>query len=336
MSFLFALTAVSAAQTLKAPTIDQSLEMRSVGGPQISPDGSRVVYEETRTNWEANAFETDLWLADVATGESHLLTVAAKSSTGAAWSPNGSWIAFLSDRVAPMAGSPPGKTQVYCMPANGGEAQQLTKMENGVNGFEWAPNSKTIALAAEAPEAKTMKDRKDTFGDYHVIHADYAMVHLWVLDVPIANAAGIAPPAGEPRLLTPGEAFSVGSFSWSPEGTRIAFAAQRDPDLISGFSSDIYTVTVAGGTVKKIVDTPSPDNDPKWSPDGTRIAFVTADGSKNFFYTNRKIAVVPSDGGTPRVLTASFDEDPNLLKWSPEGLYLRRCREPPHRSTCWR
>ncbi len=233
VSFLFALTAVSAAQTLKAPTIDQSLEMRSVGGPQISPDGSRVVYEETRTNWEANAFETDLWLADVATGESHLLTVAAKSSTGAAWSPNGSWIAFLSDRVAPMAGSPPDKTQVYCMPANGGEAQQLTKMENGVNGFEWAPNSKTIALAAEAPEAKTMTDRKDTFGDDHVIHADYAMVHLWVLDVPIANAAGIAPPAGEPRLLTPGEAFSVGSFSWSPEGTRIAFAAptRSGPDL---------------------------------------------------------------------------------------------------------
>ena len=45
--------------------------MYTVGSPKISPDGKRVVYEQTRTNWEANAFETDLWMADVATGERH-------------------------------------------------------------------------------------------------------------------------------------------------------------------------------------------------------------------------------------------------------------------------
>jgi dipeptidyl aminopeptidase/acylaminoacyl peptidase len=304
----------------KAPTIDQSLEMRSVGGPQISPDGKHVVYEETRTNWESNAFETDLWLADVATGESHLLTTAAKSSSGAAWSPDGKWIAFLSDRVAPLDKSPAGKRQLYVMPANGGEAQQLTKMENGVGDFEWSPDGKRFALSAEAPETKAMKDRKETFGDYHVFHADYSMVHLWTLDVPTTDAAGRTSKLEEPKLITPGETMSVGSFSWAPDGKRIAFSATRDPDLISGFSGDIYTVVVADSTVKKIVDTPGPDSDPKWSPDGTQIAFVTSDGSKNFFYTNRKIAVVPADGGKPKVLTANFDEDPGLVKWGPDGL----------------
>ena len=87
---------------MKAPSIDQSLEMQSVGAPQISPDGRHVIYEQTRTNWDANAWETDLWIADTATGKSHLLTLAAKSSTDASWSPDGNWIAFLSDRVAPM------------------------------------------------------------------------------------------------------------------------------------------------------------------------------------------------------------------------------------------
>ncbi len=307
---------------MKAPTIDQSLEMRGVGAAQISPDGKRVVYEEVRTNWEANAFETDLWIADVATGQSHLLTTAAKSSTDAAWSPDGRWIAFLSDRVAPLDKSPANKKQLYAMPADGGEAQQLTKMEAGVNEFQWAPDSKRIAFAAEAPEPKAMKDRKDTFGDYHVIHADYAMVHLWLLDLPTTDAAGRTSPLGEPKLLTPGENFSVGGMDWSPDGTRIAFAATRDPDLISGFSGDIYTVTLAGQTVKKIVDTPGPDSNPRWSPEGSQIAYVTSDASKNFFYTNRKIAVVPADGGTPHVLTAKFDEDPGLLKWSPDGIYF--------------
>ena len=321
-ALFFCLFVAGVAAAQKVPTIDQSLEMRSVGAPQISPDGKRVVYEETRTNWESNAFETDLWIADVATGESHLLTTTAKSANDAAWSPDGKWIAFLSDRVAPLDKSPAGKRQLYVIPANGGESQQLTKMENGVNGFEWAPDSQRIALSAEAPEPKAMKDRKDTFGDYHVIHADYAMVHLWALELPTTDAAGRTSALAEPKLLTAGEAFSVGSFSWAPDGKRIAFSAQRDPDLISGFSSDIYTVVVADSTVKKIVDTPSPDNDPKWSPDGSQIAYVTNDGSKNFFYTNRKIAVVPADGGAPKVLTTQFDEDPGLLKWGPDGIYF--------------
>ena len=321
-ALFFCLFVAGVAAAQKVPTIDQSLEMRSVGAPQISPDGKRVVYEETRTNWESNAFETDLWIADVATGESHLLTTTAKSANDAAWSSDGKWIAFLSDRVAPLDKSPAGKRQLYVIPANGGESQQLTKMENGVNGFEWAPDSQRIALSAEAPEPKAMKDRKDTFGDYHVIHADYAMVHLWALELPTTDAAGRTSALGEPKLLTAGEAFSVGSFSWAPDGKRIAFSAQRDPDLISGFSSDIYTVVVADSTVKKIVDTPSPDNDPKWSLDGSQIAYVTNDGSKNFFYTNRKIAVVPADGGAPKVLTTQFDEDPGLLKWGPDGIYF--------------
>ena len=308
------------------PTIDQSLEMRSVSSPRISPDGRRVVYEETRTNWDANAFETDLWLADVATGERRQLTVAAKSATAAAWSPDGRSIAFLSDRPGVLPKSPAGKRQVWVMPAEGGEAQQATRMENGVEGFEWSPDGRRMALAAEAPEAKAMKDREETFGVYHVFHADYPMIHLWVAEVPVADATGRIPAVKEPKQLTGsadgGAPFSVGSFSWSPDGARIAFAATRDPDLISGFSGDIYTVTADAGTVKKIVDTPGPDGDPKWSPDGTQIAFTTANGGKYFFYEDSRIAVVPSEGGRPRVLTAKFDEDPDLLRWTTNGIYF--------------
>jgi dipeptidyl aminopeptidase/acylaminoacyl peptidase len=306
----------------KTPTIDQSLETFSVNSPQISPDGKRVIYEQSRTNWETNAFDTELWMADTATGERHLLTTRAGSSSSAAWSPDGQWIAFLSDRPAAIKDSPSGKRQLYVMPADGGDAQQLTKMENGVSGLEWAPDSKRIAFAAEGPEPKAIKDRKDYFGDYHVIHADYEMTHLWLIDVPQADAAGRIPKPGDPKQLTKGDDFSVGSFSYSPDGKRIAFSAQRDPDLISSFSEDIYTVTVPDGTVKKIVDTPGPDTDPHWSPDGRQIAYVTANGARYFYYADQRIAVVPADGGTPQVLSADFDEDTDLLRWAPEGIYF--------------
>jgi dipeptidyl aminopeptidase/acylaminoacyl peptidase len=301
----------------RTPTIDQSLEMHTVSQPRISPDGAHVIYQQSRTNWEANAFETDVWLANVATGESHLLTLASKSSASAEWSPDGRWIAFLSDRQAPMPGSPAGKEQLYVMPADGGEAQQLTKMEKGVGGFEWSPDSQKIALSAQSPDTKPMKDRKDTFGDYHVFHADYEMERLWLLTLPKPGAT-----PEEPKLLTPSDAFSVGSFSFSPDGARIAFSATRDPDLISGFSSDIYTLTLADLAVKKIVDTPGPDGAPIWSPDSSQIAYTTSDGSKFYFYSNVKIAVVPSTGGPSKILTAAFDEDPNPIRWSPEGIYF--------------
>ena len=306
----------------RTPTIDQSLEMHTVSSPRISPDGTRVIYEQSRTDWDADAFESDLWVADVATHEAHPLTVRGKSSMAADWSPDGQWIAFLSDRPGVLDKSPAGKTQLWIMPSAGGEAQQLTKMDDGVEGFDWAPDSKNIAIAAVAPESKAMKARKDTFGDYQVIHADYRMVHLWLLALPQPDAAGRVAAPAEPKLLTAGDSFSVGDFRFSPDGARIAFSAQRDPDLISIFSSDIYTVTVPAGVVKKIVDTSGPDDHPEWSPDGRQIAYETSDGSKYFFYTNRKIAVVPADGGAPRVLTNAFDEDANLLRWGPDGIYF--------------
>jgi dipeptidyl aminopeptidase/acylaminoacyl peptidase len=321
---LFALAAAAIAQqpaSSKTPTIDQSLETFNVNSPQISPDGKRVIYEQSRTNWENNSFDTELWIADAATGQRHLLTVRAGSSSSAAWSPDGKWIAFTSDRPAALKDSPAGKRQIYVMPADGGDAQQITKMEAGIGDFEWAPDSQHIAFAAEGAEPKTMKDRKEYFGDYRVIHADYQMAHLWLVDVPQADAAGRFAKPVDPKQLTKDD-FSVNSFSFSPDGKRIAFSAQRDPDLISGFSADIYTVTVPDGTVKKIVDTPGPDENPHWSPDGKQIAYNTANGNKYFFYTDQRIAVVSADGGIPQVLTAEFDEDPNLERWATEGIYF--------------
>ena len=298
------------------PTIAQSLEWQSAFNPRLSPDGKRVVYEVQKTNWEENAFERNLWIGDVAAGETHALTTAKKSSTNPEWSPDGKWIAFLSDRPGQIAGTPDGKKQLYVISADGGEAQQLTKVENDVSDFDWAPDSKHLAFSMSDPETKSMKDRKEKYGEYSVVHGDYQMTHLWIIEF----SSGSAP--AEPKRLTEGDKFSVGDFSWSPDGTRIAFSAQKDPDLISLDSADLYVVRLSDKTIKKIVSTPGPDRNPKWSPDGKKIAFETAAASRYFFYTNSKIGVVSPDGGAMQILTDSFDEDPSLVGWGPDGIYF--------------
>src|ERR1051325_4082218 len=311
--------AAKAAQTSAStvPTIDQSLEWQSASNPKISPDGKRVVYEVQRTNWEENAFERNLWIGEIASGETHALTTAKKSSTNPAWSPDGRWIAFLSDRPGQIAGTGEGKKQLYVISTDGGEAQQLTKVENDVSDFEWAPDSKRIAFSMSDPESKAMKDRKEKYGDYAVVHGDYQMTHLWAIDFSSENAG----PA-EAKRLTEGDKFSVGDFSWSPDGAHIAFSAQKDPDLISIDSADLYVVNVNDKALKRIVSTPGPDRNPHWSPDGKKIAFETAAGSQYFFYTNGRVGVVGADGGAVQILTESFDEDPGLIAWGPDGIYF--------------
>src|SRR5436853_6752387 len=270
------LASFAAAQSSKTPTLEQSLSMKNVSGPRISPDGRLVAYQVQETNWEENAFENEIWIAVVATGERYQLTNAKKSSTAPQWSFDSKRIAFISDRD--------GKRQLYVISPTGGEAVQLTALATGVSAFAWSPDGRSITYTAAEPESKERKERKDKYGEFEIVRGDYVMTHLWVIEVP---GEGITKKP-EPVRLTDGTLFSVGQFNWSPDSTRIAFSATRNPDLTSSDTSDIYMLTVGDKTIKKIVETRGPDTNPVWSPDGRQVAFETADSHEFHFFENNR------------------------------------------------
>src|SRR5262249_52966026 len=129
-------------------------------------------------------------------------------------------------------------------------------------------------------------------------------------------------PSSDAQQLTDAKDSSVESFSVSPDGAKVAFAAQRDPDLISGSTAKIYVLTLADHKVDKLVDAPGPNANPKWSPDGGQIAFQGTNGAKYPFYMNNRIMLVAATGGEPHVVAKDFDEDATLLDWTADGLYF--------------
>lgn len=283
--------------------------MKSIGSPKISPDGKWVSYVVSETNWEENAYETEIWLTNVATGEKFQLTNSKKSNSSPVWAPDGKTLAFLSTRDD--------KSQIYLINPQGGEAKALTKFETGVSYFEFSPNGKSIIFAATVPDTKAFKERVEKYSDYEVVQEDYKMTHLY--SFPVSDTVSKLP---TPKALTKGVDYSVSGFSISPDGKKIAFDATKNPDLINGHTADIYVLTLADSTTRKIVSLKGPDNNPIWSPDGNQIAFVTANEDEFFFYANRLIAVVPAEGGTPIILSQSFDENAGLLDWSTEGIWF--------------
>lgn len=294
----------------RVPTVDDLLKVKSIAGSQMSPDGKWIAYGITETDFKQDAYVTQIWLANTATGKSIQLTRGDKSAGGAQWSPDSAWLAFTSNRVGD-------KNQMFVISPEGGEAIQLTKSETAVGGYSWSRDGKRIAFAATDAPPPVSKDRKEHLGDFEVVRKEYSHSHIWTLDV--AEAMN-APVTG--RQHTKNKEFSVSGFSWSPDGNRIAFSATVNPDLIQGRTADVYLLTLADDSIKKIVSQPGPDNNPQWSPDGKEIVFSTAMGNAVYFASNTRLAVIPAEGGTPRAITGSFDENPSFVEWNTDGVYF--------------
>src|SRR5437773_772944 len=302
--------AVGAELARHVPTVDDLLTIKSVGGTQISPDGKWVAYTITFGDFKQDAFITQICLVSSDTGRSFQLTRGEKSSTSPRWSPDGRGLAFLSNRIDD-------KNQIFLIDPSGGEAQQLTKSETAISNFAWSEDGKSIAYTATEPTSQPVKDRKEYFGDYDVVREGYSYVQLWTIDVAEAVKA---PLVGKQR--TKKKDFSIDSFAWSPDGANIAFSATVNPDLIQGVTSDIYLLKLSDDSVRKIVATPGPDNNPRFSPDGKQIVFSSAMGNSLYYASNSRLAVVSVNGGTSRPISDNFDENPGLVDWKTEGVYF--------------
>lgn len=350
---LFALSIPAALfpQAKHIATLEESVSLKTIHSPKISPNGRYVAYRVREVNWKENEYLSQLWLADTSTGMNFQLTRGKKQAGGAEWSPDGRWLAFVTEResnaveppppvekkdetkdakkeAVPVEGKP-AEHQIWIISPDGGEAWQLTKSESDVDDFHWSLDGKSILFSANAPEGKSSKDRKEKYSDYDVIEKDYRQNQLWLADVSAA-AKDFLPVAA--KQLTSDLTLNISTFAWSPDSTRVAFSATHNPLLSFNVEEDIYLLDLAhGNTVSKIVALAGPDSFPMFSPDGKQLAFYTTLAQPFYYYANGHIALVdistvltktatsPAD---VRDFTSKFDEDPQLVAWASDGIYF--------------
>lgn len=341
-------------------TLAESLSRTTIRAPAISPDARSVAYLQRETNWKDNEFVWQLWRIDVASGKAVQLTRGKTSIASAAWSPDGRWLAFVTEREANIiepyaatekdaastedskkedgksgaSGAPkPASKQIWLIAPDGGEAWPLTKSETDVDELQWTKDGRWIVFTATQAPSKAAKARKERYSSYEVVEKDFEQHQLWWVD---ADAGIKAQQPQAAQQLTFDPALNVKSFAISAQSDRVAFSAGQSPLLAFLSDEDIYLMDLpragsSSGAVSKIIALPGPDRFPMFSLDGKQLAFVTSLGQPKFFYANTHIALVDlgavlkrpaMTAADVRDLTQGFDEDADALGWFPGGLYF--------------
>jgi dipeptidyl aminopeptidase/acylaminoacyl peptidase len=263
----------ASAQTKPKLTLDDAFNSVSFSALEVSPDGNSVVIGTERADWDQQIFRTDLWLyrADSKAGSLIQLTQSGHDSEPR-WSPDGRWIAFLSERKSSSekgdsdsdsdsTAKDEGASQLYLISPNGGEAFPVTQGEEDVHDFSWSPDSQTIYFATRQPWTRTQKDDyKNDWKDVVQYRTAERGDTIFALDLAAALARHSAAPAkvekkeGEPEPypdLTPGTRpiattpLRVDRLLTSPDGRKLAFLSNAINQRAEKIEDvEIYTVDV--------------------------------------------------------------------------------------------
>ncbi len=303
--------------------LEQYLDMESVSGPRLSPNGEEIVYTRGWINRMNDSRASALWIMNADGSQSRFLAEGSSPR----WSPGG-------DRIAFVAKGKPSGSQLFVLYRGVGEPPtQITRLDNAPANLTWSPDGEWIAFTtlvdgdngwgisppgrpdgaqwtATPRVVENLVYRRDRVGFYE---AGYT--HIFVVP-----ASG-----GTPRQITSGDwHHGRGGLSWTPDNKEILFTSLRMPDAEYAWrESEIYAVSVGSGEVRQLTRRRGPDSGPVVSPNGRHVAYTGFDFTDDTYIAST-LYVMDVSGGNPRALTDQLDRSPRSLIWADDnaGVYF--------------
>jgi dipeptidyl aminopeptidase/acylaminoacyl peptidase len=300
-------------------------DLEWVADPQISPDGSQIVYVRSFNDIMTDRARSNLWTVNF-DGTNHRPLTSGNNNYGSPrWSPDGQRLAYVS--------SQDGSAQIYVRWMDTGETAKITNLTQSPGGLTWSPDGTQLALSMFVPKPaepwavsmptrpegaewarpatviEQMKYRADGTG-----YLDPGFSHLFVVP-----AEG-----GTPRQVTGGDFNHGGSVSWTPDSKSLVFSANRREDNdFEPMDSEVYRLDVDSGELTQLTERYGPDQSPVVSPDGSMIAYLGFDDVHNGYQVT-KLYVMNADGSNSHMLADDLDRSLAGLRWvADDGLWAQ-------------
>lgn len=312
-------------------TVDDMHKFHDVRDVHISPDGKWVAYTVNSVDVSADKSDTDVWMASWDGTEQLRLTSSPENENAPRWSPDGSYLAFLSGRPGKAKG-----TQIWLLNRMGGEALQFTDFKTKLSSYEWSPDSKRLLLTMTERDPNDNNDEKPAAGatpkapkpivvDRYKFKQDVQgyltqkPARFYLFDLTAKKA--------EPLTA---ETLEVASPSWSPDGQWIAFLGKasvgkegKDAERYNTWNVYVMEARV-GAEPRQVthydgVHASASRTQPEWSPDGKRLVYLESTGAKNSAYNMSRLAVIPVDGGQAKLLAGKLDRPVSSPRFTPDG-----------------
>jgi len=286
---------------MPSPFVPSDL-LRLIGAsdPRLAPDGETVYFRRTWIDEETDENCGAIWR--VAPGRAAAPFTAGRNDRLARIAPDGEQVAFVAERDG-------AKARIFLIPAGGGEARALGSGYAKIASLEWSPDGTQLAFVATAPydaaTAPVFLDERS--GARHIRMLPFKSDADGLLDGIRKHLFVLAIADGTVRQRTAG-AFDVGGWSWSPDGTRIAFSAKIGLPEDDSATADIHIVSLDDGAMRTLTAGCGPLLSPSFSHDGTTLAFIghqhRDDAGGRF---NNELLMLPADGGAIVSLSAELD-----------------------------
>lgn len=331
-------------------TLDEFFNSISFDKIEVSPDGHSVVINTESPDWEKSIFRKDLWLYRDADGGSLIRLTESERDSKPQWSPDGKWIAFLSERKPVKGGGSDddpkeGVAHLYLISPTGGEAFPVTEGGEEVHCFAWSPDSRTLYYATRIPWTKAQQDAyKKEWKDVNQYRAGERGDEIFSIAVADAISRRAhqgmkADDSNDNPDQTPGSrpiaksSLRVEDLSASPNGRSLAFASSsisEREELVREF--ELFTVEITNAsseqTPRQITHNEALEQDIHWANDSRHVFFRVDLGSVEGKYkdTQDRLYWVDADSGQIKRWASDFDGFIYRYAVAPDGGVVANAR----------